>query len=713
MTRRAYASQLAVLLVAIAGAVLAEAFVAASRAWQQGAAEVFPSVYSTVGLWVLPCALVGAAFAWLLASLLGDDTVGLALREQWRSAERRRLVQVLLLLAAPFVALVFGLARGLSGFHNVELAALVLTGLVLAGLALMVSLGWVLVPRLRSEPTRGRWIGPLALVLDVGVLMWLAWEARSGVAQLDGRLLAAPLAFTVAFALADRSEWIRTLGKRSAVAAAIIGLMWWFVLLMPGPEAHQALQRGAWSPLLLRALQRLSDFDGDGYSSFLGGGDCAAFDSAIHPAAREILGDGVDNNCIDGDSGKAWQPRRPSWGAQAHGSPENLNVVVVTIETLRRDHASFLGYARDTTPELRALARESLVFERMYSAAPLTRLAIASLFSSYAPSEIEWLPLPREKKMRRIGPRTPWLPELLRARGYDTIAILTDFAAFTAQEDAGFERGFQHYDLSTRLQYRGGTMWGFPAAEQVDKAIGYLEQGKRPFLLWLHLFEPHYSYEQPPGAPAFGADERSRYDAEIWHVDQQLGRLVKELRRLGVWDDTLLFVSGDHGEAFGEHQDRWHGSNLHDPQLRPAALLRVPGVSGKRIAEAVTFTDIAPTIARVLGDRQIFDQLRGRSLTPFLHRKPLPAGSNGFIAESFSVDDGHAYQAAFIDYPLKLIYVEEGRRFSLYDLARDPGEQRPIEPGADRRAAPLWHALVGYLEHSRLGTPAGYAEAGE
>jgi arylsulfatase A-like enzyme len=307
--------------------------------------------------------------------------------------------------------------------------------------------------------------------------------------------------------------------------------------------------------------------------------------------------------------------------------------------------------------------------------------------------------------MRRIGPRTPWLPELLRARGYETMAVLTDFAAFTPQEDAGFERGFQHYDLSTRLQYRGGTMWGFPAAEQVSKAVGYVERAKRPFLLWLHLFEPHYSYEQPPGAPTFGDDEQARYDAEIWHVDQQVGRLVKELRRLGVWDDTLLFVSGDHGEAFGEHQDRWHGSNLHDPQLRPAALLRVPGVSGKRIREAVTFTDIAPTIARVLGDRQIFEQLRGRSLTPFLHRKPLPPGSNGFIAESFSVDDGRAYQAAFIDYPLKLIYVEEGRRFSLYDLARDPAEQRPIQPGADSRAAPLWRALVGYLERSRVKTP--------
>src|SRR6185295_17537849 len=121
--------------------------------------------------------------------------------------------------------------------------------------------------------------------------------------------------------------------------------------------------------------------------------------------------------------------------------------------------------------------------------APLTRLAVSSLFSSYTPGEIEWLPQEPAKHMRRLGAGTPWLPELLRARGYETIAVLTNFSAFTPQEDAGFERGFQHFDVSTKLVYRGGTMWGFPAGEQVDKALAYVAQARRPFLLWVHLFE--------------------------------------------------------------------------------------------------------------------------------------------------------------------------------------------------------------------------------
>jgi len=527
-------------------------------------------------------------------------------------------------------------------------------------------------------------------------------ECRAGLAQLDGRLLAAPLALLVALVGLDRLGGVR--GRTVAVLGGSGGvlLLSWLLFLFGGLRASGAVAaHGAWSRPLIALVQALTDVDRDGYSSFLGGGDCAPFDASINPSAVEIPGDGVDNNCIGGDAGQASAPRRPIWGASAHGSPRDLDVVVVTIEALRRDHASFIGASRDTTPTLRSLAPESLVFERMYSAAPLTRLSIASLFSSYAPSEIEWLAQDPAKRMRHLSQRTPWLPELLRARGYETIAVLSDFSAFTPQEDAGFERGFEHYDISTKLEYRGGTMWGFPAAEQVDKALGYLRAARRPFLLWLHLFEPHYRYEQPPDAPVFGSDEQARYDAEIWHADHELGRLIAGLRELHAWDNTVLLVTGDHGEAFGEHQDRWHGSNLFDPQLRPAALLRVPGVTGKRLALSVTFTDLAPTIARILGDRQTFDQLRGRSLAPLFHHAELPDGENSFVAETFSVDDGHAYQAALVAYPLKLTYVEAGQKFSLYDLKSDPGELVALDPRSDPRAAPLLQELVGYLERTR------------
>ncbi len=708
MTRRAFGSQLAVATVSVAVAALAEAIANGSRAFASSPRDAALCALWTLGLWALPGALAALALAWLLAASCDEESLGEMLRQQWAVPARRDAVLVGMFAAPALFGWVFGLGRASVRFHNSELAAALLGLAVLAAVLLLGILGGVsfrALGRLRAAGRRLAWLPALAVLFELLVVVWIAHACRGGLAQLDARLSAAPIGFLAAFFGCDDSGRVRERGGVVVAAVAGVAGVAWALLLFGGANAVAMLaNHGAWSRPLIAGVRQLTDFDADGYSSFLGGGDCAPFDAAINPGALEIVGDGIDNNCIGGDAGKASVPRRPSWGRSAHGSPTNLNVVIVTIETLRRDHTSFARPARDTTPILRSLAPESLVFERMYSSAPLTRLALASLWSSYAPSEIEWLPQAAEKRMRRIGPKTPWLPELLRARGYETIAVLTDFSAFTALEDAGFERGFQHYDLSTQLEYRGGTMWGFPAAEQIDKALGYVRRAQRPFLLWVHLFEPHYRYEQPPDAPVFGNDEQARYDAEIWHVDHQLGRLIDGLREQRVWDNTVLFVSGDHGEAFGEHGDRWHGSNLYDPQLRPAALLRVPGVTGKRLDVSVTLTDVAPTLARVLGDRQTFDQLRGRSLAPLMHHRTLPDDDeNSFVAESFSVDDGHAYQAALVAYPLKLIYVAEGRRFSLFDLQADPAEQSPLDPSSDPRGAPLLQELTGYLERTRAG----------
>lgn len=685
--------------------MLAEAVASASRLASASLGAAAWCALWTLGLWAIPAALMSLLLACALAVACDEDSFFETLRLEWAEPARRDVWLAASFAAPALLGWVFVVARESARFHNRELSAVLTAVSVLAGVAAL-GLGAAVGARtLRRRREAGRKLTALpygALGFGLLVLGWLFAESRSGLVQLDARLLAAPLTSLAAFALCDRIDTLRSRGWLVGLACGGALLMAGACLGFGGLRAQSTVTaQGAWSRVLVGAAQRLTDFDGDGYSGLLAGGDCAPFNPAINPGAVEVPGDGIDNNCIAGDAGKSSQPRRPVWGASAHGSPTNQNVVVVTIETLRHDHASFLRPGRDTTPTLRALAPESLVFERMYSAAPFTRLAVASLFSSYAPSEIEWLPQAPEKRMRRLGPTTPWLPEMLRARGYETIAVLTDFSAFTPQEDAGFERGFQHYDISTKLEYRGGTMWGFPAAQQVDKAIGYIERAQRPFLLWLHLFEPHFRYEQPPDAPVFGKDEQSRYDAEIWHADHQLGRLIDALRQQKVWDQTVLLVTGDHGEAFGEHADRWHGTNLYDPQLRPAALLRVPGVSGKRIEASVTFTDLAPTLARILGDRSSFDQMRGRSLAPLMHHAHLPSGDNSFVAETFAVEDGRAYQAALIAYPLKLIYVETGKTFTLFDLEADPQEQNPLDPTTDPRGMPLLRELVGYLERTR------------
>jgi arylsulfatase A-like enzyme len=209
--------------------------------------------------------------------------------------------------------------------------------------------------------------------------------------------------------------------------------------------------------------------------------------------------------------------------------------------------------------------------------------------------------------------------------------------------------------------------------------------------------EPHYLYEQPPDAPVYGRSDLARYDAEIWHVDHQVNRLLDVLRDRGALDQTIVFVTGDHGEAFGEHGDRWHGPNLYNAAVRPGALLRVPGLGRRDDETAVTFTDIMPTVLNLLRVNAGYSNLQGRNLVPSFFGARLEP--DHFVIEKFNVEDGAAYSIAEVRYPDKLIYVEEGRRLELYDVAADPTEQTQRRQRGEPSAT-LRQLLFGFLESS-------------
>ncbi|HWA71343.1 MAG TPA: sulfatase-like hydrolase/transferase [Polyangiaceae bacterium] len=589
--------------------------------------------------------------------------------------------------------------------RNRELAALACALLSLL-FAIVAALVWAyLLTVARSLRERRRGAG-LALTLVPGILLSLAtlcwFFLEAGLRQLDPFLLVAPCAALVATPVAFRLHLLlqRRGSPWTALAAAtcvsVLGAL--TSLIVPATTAR-TYQSGAWSRPAISILRALTDFDRDGYSSFFGGGDCAPFDPNVHPGAKEIPRDGIDNNCFGGDGGHARPLVAPAPGHESSkGEGPRLNLVLITIETLRADHVSFLGYHRSTTPRLDELAKTSAVFERSYATTPTTRLSVAALLSGLLPSSIRWLNQSRERQMRRIAADTPWLPALLAERGYFTLAVHTNFRAFTAVESAGFDRGFARYDTSTTFSYSGGTMHGFPGEAQVDRALSLLdERGGRPLFLWLHLLEPHYLYEQSPNVPSFGGDELALYDAEIAEADRQVGRLLDGLRARDLFDSSLLVITGDHGEEFGEHGQRFHGSNLFDPQLRTATLLRMPGLGPRRVREATSLLDLAPTVLRFLGVEGGFDQAMGRDLVPLLRDgRPLEPG---FLIENFRVDDGTQALLGVLDFPFKLVQTEQ--RLSLYDLSRDPGETRNLWQPSDEVSRRLTDRLYEYMESGR------------
>lgn len=594
----------------------------------------------------------------------------------------------------------------LRSFKNQELLALLIAavGVFVSGLA-----GLLVVRLMRLATTARRRLGdgrrarvlPLlpGFAVTFSVAAWVLSAASPGLRQLDPALLG--FSWLIGLTLAA-FVWVRRSRTAPswpmAVATAAGALMLGATAALLAPGAWESLARsGSWSRVAVRSLRVLSDLDGDGYSGLFGGGDCAPRDSKVHPGAREIPKDGVDNNCVHGDGGRWPWPRAKASAVRPPELARGLSFLLITIETLRADRVSFLGYSRATTPRLSQLAREAIVFERLYTPAPSTRLSLAALLSGIPPSRIAWKNQAQRKQMRRIGANTPWLPETLSGAGYTTLAVHTSFRAFTAAESAGFDRGFQHYDSSTPLVYSGGTMRGFPGQEQVDRALTLLDtHGRAPWFLWLHLVEPHYVYEQSPAVGSFGSDEQALYDAEIAEADRQVGRLVDGLSARGLLDETVLLVCGDHGEEFGEHGNRWHGSNLYDPQVRSAGLLRAKGLTPARFTAPVTLTDFAPTVLDVLGVNADWQRYEGRNLLPAFSGGDLPP--TPLILESFKVDSGAEYQLALVDYPLKVIYSATSSTLRLYNLSIDPAERHDLYPANDSPSRALVERLYQTLE---------------
>ncbi len=653
------------------------------------------------------CAALAALAAWLGAALARARAPQPSLGQR-RPARRDWLTAALVVVPVAVGVGRLTLLLLVRRLHNQELFALLATPLLLS----LGALSWRAMSALAAacelqRARRPRLVSGSTLSAALLTLLSLfVWFRSAGLEQLDRALVLAPLALLGAWALPHAA--LRVMARAAARPALWFGLGAGLALLgsLLAPQGCAVLAgRGAWSRPVIAGLRLATDLDGDGYSAWFAGGDCAPFDAAVHPGAREVPGDGVDNNCVAGDALPAAMPEAQP--IRSSGAAAGKNLIIVSIETLRGDHTSLLGYARKTTPELEALAASSVVFETTYAPTPTTRLSLTALLSGVMPSKVRWLAQEPARQMRRIAPETPWLPELLARHGYDTLAVHTDFRAFTAVENAGFERGFARYDTTTRLRYSGGTMRGFPGEAQVNRALTLLDEGAaQPFFLWLHLVEPHYVYERSAAAPDFGGDERALYDADIAEADRQLGRLLRGLAGRGLLERSVLLVTGDHGEEFGEHGERWHGSNLYEPQLRTVSLLRVPGVAARRVRDAVSLVDFTPTLADLLGVAAGASAWMGRDLAPLLLGQGRGAPTTALYLENFRVDSGAQALYGVVEGAEKCLYDAERGRFELYDLRADPGERASRFLAGEPRSERCRERLYRFIESAPARGPA-------
>ncbi|HLY20485.1 MAG TPA: sulfatase-like hydrolase/transferase [Bryobacteraceae bacterium] len=365
-----------------------------------------------------------------------------------------------------------------------------------------------------------------------------------------------------------------------------------------------------------------------------------------------------------------------------------LNLVVVTIDTLRPDHLHCYGYSRIETPNLDGIARDGVLFENAVTQTPLTPPSHASIFTGLNPPAHHV----RDTGGFVLQPSTTTLATILQRQGWDTAAFIS---SAVLKKLFGFNQGFAVYDDQMPKPGKGHQFDEDAerrAGETVDHAVRWLgTQSGKPYFLWVHVYDPHAPY-QPP-AP-FRDQYRDRlYDGEIAYADHELGRLFDAVRKKSP-GNTLIAVLSDHGESLGEHGEYTHGVFLYDATLRIVFLLSGPGVpAGARIRPQARAIDFLPTILALMGS-QPPTAVQGASLTPGFAGKDSATLS---YAETLypKINMGWAELRALRTAQWKYIRAPKAE---LYDLSQDPGETHNVIQGHEpevRRFEARLNSVIG------------------
>ena len=350
-------------------------------------------------------------------------------------------------------------------------------------------------------------------------------------------------------------------------------------------------------------------------------------------------------------------------------TPSPLNLVLVTIDTLRADRLGCYGYSKVKTPNLDALAQRGVLFENAISSAPLTAPSHASMFTGVYPTV---------HKVRDTGgfvlpSSQTTLAEILQGRGWDTAAFV---GASVLKKSFGFNQGFAVYDDQMPKPDANREM-EFPerrAGEVVDRATRWLDsQSGKPYFLWVHVFDPHSPYDPPP--PFRQEYGGSLYDGEVAYTDQQLGRLFEAVAKKSKPENTLIAVLSDHGESLSEHGEFTHGIFLYDSTLRVPFLLAGPGIpAGLRVKPQVRNIDLLPTVLELMGSPAP-QGVQGASLAPTFTGKEAPA-ADSYIETLFPRINMNWAELRGIR-TNRWKYIRSPRP-ELYDLSQDPGETKNV-----------------------------------
>lgn len=561
-----------------------------------------------------------------------------------------------------------------------------------------------LAPLIGAVNPLGRWrAAGFALAFLIGGALAASWfalpQSRS---VLPVRLVISMVVLVLGagFGALVHPRLRRTRSRRTALSLAgactvlcTLTFAWW------GAELETKYMAITGSPALdklIGLIRTANDFDRDGFGTVLGEADCAPFDARINRGAIDIPDDGIDQNCDGHDFSMSALavPNTPTIPVPAEFK-RPWNVLLLTIDTVRYDHTTFGGYAtgpkqRDTTPRLAELVKRSTSFTWTMAPSAGTMASIPAIITSkYFHSGIALDETNPKGTPPRIKPENTTLPEIMKRGGYHTGVI----ASHDWWNDWGMEQGVDDYDNSIGKvpdPYR-------VAADKVtDHILAWVsQQQSRKWFLWAHYIDPHGRYVAHPDVVDYGSKEEDLYDAELKWTDQQVGRLLDELRRLPSSENTIIVITSDHGESMAEHNVPLgtHGIALYRELLHVPMIFYIPDNAAREVGGAVSNLDIVPTLAELCGIDVHDLSFEGRSLVTQLF-----SGRADHQRIVFAETNAPGKQRAAISEAWKLIYYINSNVYELFDLAADPWEHANLAPNNPPALATMQAALQNWMD---------------
>jgi arylsulfatase A-like enzyme len=633
-----------------------------SGIWELGLARQLVVPLAVVGLAPAACLVAGG---WRVAAAAQSARHG---RLAANARPGPRLAEATLAAVGAIAA--GWLAVGLSeGRHFASPAARV--PFVAVGVLLGAVFGARIVPRVASLARAPAVLGLLGTI--VAVLAWLGDEYvlprlypafHTALAALT-LLGAALVAFAVRADLLPPGRWSR-------IGAGLVGVLLLVQLTKVGP-ARDALDRAANLRLVLVE-----------HAPLLGG--AVAVLARMKPIEADAEASLVPSRA-PGEVARALDWTRRDW-------------LLLTIDALRADHVSAYGYPRPTTPNIDALAREGALFEAAYCPTPHTSYSVTSLMTG------KYL---RPLLTLGLGQDSETWAQYFRQYGFRTAAFYPPAVFFIDQNKFGtFEESHLGFEYA-KVEFADPVLRERQVADYLSTA-----PADRPLFLWVHFFEPHEPYVMHPEHPFAGGPSADvdAYDSEVATADDGVGRLVRLFREKR--PGAIAIVTADHGEEFGDHGGRYHGTTVYEEQVRVPLVVAGQGVAaGTRVPTVVQTIDLLPTALSALGIPRPA-RLRGRDLGPLLvgagggaspgteARPPDAAGDAGF---AFAETDDYALAATG---PERLVCERRAAACALYDARLDPQERHDLASQEPTRAAAL-RALLRATErdHGRYESAGG------